>query len=158
MGKKNLIKLPKKRTKRSIGSTLVGNIGEDIVAYELFLRGWMPTRNYLGGFDILAIKQEEIRKIEVKTRTLERKPTETEDRLRRIFKISKNELDRSDFIICLAYPIPNWALIVKSKDIPRAKDGKGSISVYFEGGDDNIFVEEQKYRSNLNNWELLDNN
>ena len=55
-------KKSKKRTMRSIGSKLVGNIGEDIVAYELYLRGWMPTRNYLGGFDLLAIKQKEIRK------------------------------------------------------------------------------------------------
>ncbi len=156
MGKKNLIKLPKKRTKRSIGSTLVGNIGEDIVAYELFLRDWMPTRNYLGGFDILAIKQEEIIKIEVKTRTLKRKPTETEDRLRRNFTISKNELEQSDFVICIIYPLPNWALIFKSKDISRNKDGGGMVFAKFNGEGDKNFLEEQKYKNNLNNWDLLD--
>ncbi|GAH80630.1 unnamed protein product, partial [marine sediment metagenome] len=135
----------KKRTKRSIGSKLIGNIGEDIVAYELFLRGWMPTKNYLGGFDLLAIKQKEIRKIEVKTRTIERKPKEVSEKLRRIFMVSKNELDESDFIICILYPLIKRAFIVKSSDVPREKDGKGRINVYLSGKNDDIFPEAQKY-------------
>ncbi len=149
-------KKSKKRTTRSIGSKLVGNIGENIVAYELYLNGWMPTKNYLGGFDLLAIKQKEIRKIEVKTRTLERKPKEVSNNLRRIFKISKNEMDESDFIICILYPLIKRAFIVKSSDVPREKDGKGSISVHVSGKNDDIFPEEQKYWSNLDNWGLLD--
>lgn len=149
-------KKSKKRTKRSIGSKLIGNIGEDIVAYELFLRGWMPTKNYLGGYDLLAIKQKEIRKIEVKTRTIERKPKEISENLRRIFMISKNELDESDFIICILYPLIKRAFIVKSSDVPREKDGKGRINVYLSGKNDDFFPETQKYGSNLDNWGLLD--
>ncbi len=155
-GTNNENKISGKRSKRAIGSTLIGNIGEEIVAYELFLRDWMPTKNFLGGFDILATKQKEIRKIEVKTRTLERKPTEVSENLRRIFKISKNELEQSDFVICIIYPLPNWALIFKSKDIPRNKDGGGMVFAKFNGEGDKNFLEEQKYKNNLNNWDLLD--
>ena len=149
VGTNNENKISGKRSKRSIGSMLIGNIGEEIVAYELFLRGWMPTKNFLGGFDILATKQKEIKKIEVKTRTLERKLTEVSENLRRTFTISKNELEQSDFVICIIYPLPNWALIVKSKDIPRNKDGKGMVFARFNGKDDKNFLEEQKYKSNL---------
>lgn len=127
------------------GSKMIGDIGELTVAYELFKHGWTPNANLLDGHDILIFKNHKIRKIEVKTRSLELNAN-------KLFILSKNEMDNCDFLVCLLYPV-SWFLIISVKDIPRQASGKGRISINL---DDKGNISSNKYLSGLNNWELLE--
>jgi hypothetical protein len=135
-----------KDKKYNRGSKLVGDIGEAIVSYELFKRGWEPTKNLLDGYDILIVKGHKVKKIEVKTRSFKRGE-------RRPITVTKNEMITSDFIICHLYP-SDWFLIVNVKDIPKdEKTGRGRFSIYINQQGE---INSEKYNNGLNNWELLE--
>ncbi|KKM15922.1 hypothetical protein LCGC14_1691130 [marine sediment metagenome] len=55
---------------KNTGSRLLGDIGESIVAYELFKRGFSVAINKLSGYDILCEKNGIFLKIEVKVQEM----------------------------------------------------------------------------------------
>ena len=136
-------------------SSLLGEIGEKLVAYELIKRGWEVHKNLSQtGFDLYIQKGTVHRKIEVKTRDGFEASGEPKTAL--LFSASPKEMETCDAVICYARCEKNIFLIVRKKTILRLNEtiqqkDKGNIRVYIKDGE-----VSGKWKSFMNNWDVLE--
>ena len=145
----------KKKLKKENRKRLLGDIGEKKVALELIKLGFTVHINLSDGYDILAIRNGKILKIEVKMRyPWEYKNDVLVAKRRCNFNLTKNEMERCDFVIGLVYGNMDEFLIVNVKDINIIKkDGGGVIPAMLN--EDMNFSKNSKWSKSINNWSIL---
>lgn len=136
-------------------SSLLGEIGERLVAYELIKRDWNVHKNLSQtGFDLYIQKGTIHRKIEVKTRDAFEASGEPKTSL--LFSASPKEMETCDAVICYARGEKNIFLIVQKNTILRLNEAvqqkdKGKIHASIKDGEIS-----GKWKSFVNNWDVLD--
>ena len=134
-------------------SSLLGEIGERLVAYELIKRGWEVHKNLSQtGFDLYIQKGTVHRKIEVKTRDAFEASGEPKTPLQ--FSVSPKEMETCDAVICYARGEKNIFLIIRKKTILRLNETvqkKGQIRAHIKDGE-----VSGTWKSFMNNWDVLE--
>lgn len=150
-----MAKMRKEKLKKENRKRLLGDIGEKIVALELMKWGFTVHKNLSDGYDILALRNGKILKIEVKMRyPWEYKNNVLVAKRRCNFKLTKNEMERCDFVIGLVYGNLNEFLIVNVKDINIInKKGGGVIPAMLN--EDMSFSKNSKWTKSINDWSIL---
>ena len=145
-----MAKMRKEKLKKENRKRLLGDIGEKIVALELMKWGFTVHKNLSDGYDILALRNGNILKIEVKMRyPWEYKNNVLVAKRRCNFKLTKNEMERCDFVIGLVYGNMNEFLIVNVKDIASSKkDGGGVIPAMLN--EDMNFSKNSNWTNSIN--------
>lgn len=117
-----------------------GDIGENIVAYELMKRGWNVMRNVGGqGYDLLAIRDNHRvqRRVEVKTTDPKLKTGKHSKQLTVL--LTESESEATDFLIFYIHGYDTFFIIPqnafpssRSVTVSIGKDGKISSGSQFE--------------------------
>ena len=136
---------------KNTGNKLLGDIGEAIIAYELFKRGFSVAMNKLSGYDILAEKISIFLKIEVKTRYYRDKAGLPKKLLK--FTITQNEMNICDVIICYIHGLNIFLIMPRNVVTKRTKSNKGLISITLR---DKKITPHSQWKQYLDNWQFLD--
>lgn len=128
-------------------SSILGDIGEKTVGYELLKRNWDVNLNLSAGYDLYIRRGDVGRRIEVKTTDPFEKSGKYEKHFR--FAVTDKEMADCDFVIIYFHGESKYFIIPK-KNIPK----NGIVAFYRR--DDGSIGEDTKYKKYENNWQILE--